>query len=1101
MNGEKELESILIHTYHADNALRHSAEEALNNFIKCGGAIVTLLNFIGNVNNAKELRQATCIVVKNNLRGFWDPETSEEKGLPMISLEEREYVKTAVVAVLFQEKDNSIKAYLAEIVRLVTEFEFPANWPALIPVLVENIQSSDVLRVYNSLLALRKVVKRFEYKSKENRLPLHQIIHNCFPVLEQLMTNILPLNSEEAAHCMRLTLKILWSSTSYALPPANPFEMPPSDGKSFPPVRDMNLWFNFISEIMNKVLPEASEGLEPVGQPVEIDQRKQWPWWKLKKWAARIMSQYIQRYGNPRYCDGQFKVFSEQFRNVTSVTWLGPAMNNLAIKATGGFITDDVHRMCLSYVASCVEMSPPYKAMKPHIEYILFSVVFPTMCLTDADLVMFSEEPVEFVRKVYDPLGDWLDPFVAATNLLQALTRYRQKDTLPKMIQFVQTALTEFHSLDPSMRDYRKKDACLATIAVMTKILQESKDYNDYLAPFLTTFVLPEFDSPVAFLRSRACWVIEYFGDFNWEMNDGAVLQAVLKGLLKGLRDPALPVQAAAACSSKVLIELEAAKPFIQPILPELIGEIFRIMDEVENESVLDSLGSIIENYKECLGPMAPQMVDKLVESFSRFSAATEDDDESAMNACQCLDLVRSVLESVEELPETYGAIEAKLLPLLHTLLSSEKWVEYIDNTVSIISFLTYCPETIGAGTWSLAGPLLQCLGDWAIDYIGEIMVPLLNYMSKDIRAFMTCVSSTNNQPLTLMLLDKIGEVYKNTDDYDLTGRDVRCASTLLTCLITCGRDLRDDPTTSMQGLLPPILTMVITKMQAYAGKAEKFPGRTATVIKFLEVIMAAIYYDPVTTLAFITSNQADEGVFVLLFDTLLSMEQDFTHRLVVLSFSTILTQPPGSLPPILRNNLQAMFNQLIRECVLIEEEAQKEGNEEEDEDDDDEEIGEDDDDDEEEDDDQLDDEEDSDGSPYKGTEFAKKLYVPDGGYNEDEDCLNAEDEEYREVLKRMEKKQKKAAAAALAAPAGGVVGGDEDDDMYGDCDFLDDEDVDEFSFVSPIENMDVTSFFLNMLGSLSASADHVQVVQGLQAGLSQEDKARLQELASMKGV
>ena len=32
---------------------------------------------------------------------------------------------------------------------------------------------------------------------------------------------------------------------------------------------------------------------------------------------------------------------------------------------------------------------------------------------------LFTEEPVDFVRKVHDPLGDWLSPLIAATNLLQ----------------------------------------------------------------------------------------------------------------------------------------------------------------------------------------------------------------------------------------------------------------------------------------------------------------------------------------------------------------------------------------------------------------------------------------------------------------------------------------------------------------------------------------------------------------------------------------------------------------------------------------------------------------------------------------------------------
>jgi hypothetical protein len=34
-------------------------------------------------------------------------------------------------------------------------------------------------------------------------------------------------------------------------------------------------------------------------------------------------------------------------------------------------------------------------------------------------LRLFTEEPVDFVRKVHDPLGDWLSPLIAATNLLQ----------------------------------------------------------------------------------------------------------------------------------------------------------------------------------------------------------------------------------------------------------------------------------------------------------------------------------------------------------------------------------------------------------------------------------------------------------------------------------------------------------------------------------------------------------------------------------------------------------------------------------------------------------------------------------------------------------
>jgi hypothetical protein len=97
--------------------------------------------------------------------------------------------------------------------------------------------------------------------------------------------------------------------------------------------------------------------------------------------------------------------------------------------------------------------------------------------------------------------------------------------------------------------------------------------------PFLQNHILPEFKSPVAYLRARACWVIEHFSELDWEeeanageggnkgkkskrivkgkkkneknqqMTAGEILRAVLQGLIESLRDPALPVQAAAACA------------------------------------------------------------------------------------------------------------------------------------------------------------------------------------------------------------------------------------------------------------------------------------------------------------------------------------------------------------------------------------------------------------------------------------------------------------------------------------------------------------------------------------------------------------------------
>ena len=67
---------------------------------------------------------------------------------------------------------------------------------------------------------------------------------------------------------------------------------------------------------------------------------------------------------------------------------------------------------------------------------------------------------------------------------------------------------------------------------------------------------------------------------------------------------------------------------------------------------------------------------------------------------------------------------------------------------------------------------------------------------------------------------------------------------------------------------------------------------------------------------------------------------------------------------------------------------------------------------------------------------------MPDGGYGEEEDCLNAEDESYRQALAQMSKDDVK-----LAKYSGGEFEGDSDDDS-----------MEDLSFTSPIENLNVVS-------------------------------------------
>jgi hypothetical protein len=110
------------------------------------------------------------------------------------------------------------------------------------------------------------------------------------------------------------------------------------------------------------------------------------------------------------------------------------------------------------------------QVIKPHLDYLIFQVLFPVLCLTDAELELFENDPAEFVRKVHDPSQEWLDPRLAAVNVLQKLARYRQKDFLPRLLPYLQTALLEYTNAPPDKKDYRRKDGILVMIGSIAKV-------------------------------------------------------------------------------------------------------------------------------------------------------------------------------------------------------------------------------------------------------------------------------------------------------------------------------------------------------------------------------------------------------------------------------------------------------------------------------------------------------------------------------------------------------------------------------------------------------------------------------------------------------
>jgi len=451
-----QLEAILVNTYAQDRSARMKAEEDLKAFLQLSNSFNGFLGMCQLPTVDANVKMAAVLTLKNNARNFWQ---TKDPVFAMTDAEKTQ-AKSTLMQLLLAETHNPLRTLLAEVMKAVVEHEFPERWPELVPSLVVNLQSTDRLTIFNSLIALRKLVKFYEYRDVSERKPLHDIIIAVFPSLQGLLGAIMQQNEIEVAMVFHVTLKIFYSCTMYRLP-----------GPETSAACDISFWFQFMSYVLEKQLPGPGEAGEPSGQPQSKEERKEWPWWKAKKWASRSIALFIARYGNPKYAAADNEQFATYFRNTTAPMLLGPVMNALAGQSSGSYITEEVHRQCLGFMNNAVEMSPTYKLVKAHLDFVLFSMIIPTLSLQDADLRSFENDPVEFVRKVNNPMEDWLDPRVAATNLLESLVRLRTKDTMPLLMEWLKSNLAVYDGeADPSKKDYKLKDAILVAMATIAKV-------------------------------------------------------------------------------------------------------------------------------------------------------------------------------------------------------------------------------------------------------------------------------------------------------------------------------------------------------------------------------------------------------------------------------------------------------------------------------------------------------------------------------------------------------------------------------------------------------------------------------------------------------
>ena len=408
---------------------------------------------------------------------------------------------------------------------------------------------------------------------------------------------------------------------------------------------------------------------------------------------------------------------------------------------------------------------------------------------------------------------------------------------LPKVLAHVESVLSEYDKARASANAIaaadprgaqamlaplaRRKDGALIAIGSLNESLKQSDKYANALEPLLVAHVGPEFTSPFGHLRAKACWVASKFAD-TLDVENGNTFGALLQGVFGCLHDPDLPVRVDALVCLRHFVEAIEGEneellmqKYVLPHLPTILNDFFQLIFEVDNDDLVQTLEAVVEKSGTAMAPYAVQVMKHLATSFWRSmstagesggifvgaEASVDDVDEgdadvgeegfgSLVAAAGCMRAMSTVLESVSSLPDLYGQVHDDIVPLLHKYISAEgSRLDIMEETLDVLAYFTYyapAEAPLGDAIWKCCDLMLGCLearkddgyDGWAFCFLDNLLIPLDNFISRDVRRF--CESG-----LTARLLVVVRHLLQcGKQEYGMTESDLWCCPKILSVLL-----------------------------------------------------------------------------------------------------------------------------------------------------------------------------------------------------------------------------------------------------------------------------------------------------------------------------
>jgi exportin-2 (importin alpha re-exporter) len=452
--------------------VRRKAEEQLATLRTQPGFVFLLLRLVSTETLSLDVRKSGAIFFKNLVVQNWIPSESEAE---VFREPERTQIKDGLVELMLRSP-LPIQKQLGAALTHIAKSDFPAQWPSLLPSLMERLASRDLTVIINVLRTLNALFK--SYRDKFDEEP---VIRDLKYILDMFALPFLQfakyVDEQIDAHrqkerelvtlfvMLKLLVNIYYSLTVVDLP--QHFE----DNFNF----WMPLWHKYLTyRSAFAGLMEGSREDAPGLLP------------KVQACILRICAVYATRFEEE---------FSPYIKNFVQAAWeiltqVGPEPANDLL------VTEGIR--FLSSVASSVHH--PLFHDPQTLEHICEKIVLPNLRFRESDMELFQEQGLEYVRADIEG-NDAETRRRAACDLVRSLRRYYEQPVTLLFSKHINNLLQSY-AQNPTTQ-WHLKDTVIYLVTALTvtgATSDKGATQTNQLVPlldFYTHQILPELKRPI----------------------------------------------------------------------------------------------------------------------------------------------------------------------------------------------------------------------------------------------------------------------------------------------------------------------------------------------------------------------------------------------------------------------------------------------------------------------------------------------------------------------------------------------------------------------------------------------------------------------------